>query len=311
MIVGTVVTAISGCLYIFTTTLGLLLILRFFHGLSTGWRPVGTSAYLSDIIPLSRRGEGLGYLGIAGSTGSALGPWLGSYIKEEYSFEVMFILASVLGLLALIMTVMLEESLPNPQKFKFKMLSLKNETLVSKKAYPALLAITLETFGFGVVVTVSPDFVDHLGYEYKGFFLLIIVLSSIATRFFAGKASDRVSKVKLLIIGMIGGGISLLYMGFCTNYVMITQAGILYGLSIGITRPTIFAWTADLSEEGKLALALSTMLIGLEVGIMLGSIVGGAIFDGKVEQIYSAYWVAGIISVCAALYLKWYNRKLA
>jgi len=262
MLVGTIVTAVCGYLYVFTTTLTAILLLRFIHGLSTGWRPVGTTAYLSDVIPTNRRGEALGYLGIAGSSGSALGPYLGSVLKEEYSFEVMFIAASVFGVISLILTLLLKESLPNPEKFKWYFLKLSEGDLVSKAAFPALVAITLETFGFGTVLTVSPDFVDYLGFNYKGSFLLIIVLSSIAARLYAGKAADRLNK-----------------------------------------RPTIFAWTADLAKAGKIAVALATMLIGLEVGILTGAVVSGRIFNGEIQNLHYSYFVAAFVSLLAVLYL--------
>lgn len=310
MMIGTLVTAISGCLYVFTTTMGLLLLLRFFHGLSTGWRPVGTTAYLSDIIPTNRRGEALGFLGIAGSTGSAIGPWVGSFIKEEYSFELMFVVASLFGVVALLLTALLPESLENPEKFKWKFLKLSDGDLVAKSAYPALIAITLDTYSFGTILTVSPDFVSELGYSYKGGFLLVIVLSSIVSRFFSGKAADKMNKVKLLQAGILLSVLSLVLMGFSHSFEMITLAGVIYGISIGVTRPTIFAWTADLAVEGKLALALSTMLIGLELGIFLGAFVSGLIFNGDISRIYLSYWIAAGVSLSAAVYLRG-KRSLA
>jgi MFS family permease len=310
MMIGTLVTAISGCLYVFTTTMGLLLLLRFFHGLSTGWRPVGTTAYLSDIIPTNRRGEALGFLGIAGSTGSAIGPWVGSFIKEEYSFELMFVVASLFGVVALLLTALLPESLENPEKFKWKFLKLSDGDLVAKSAYPALIAITLDTYSFGTILTVSPDFVSELGYSYKGGFLLVIVLSSIVSRFFSGKAADKMNKVKLLQAGILLSVLSLVLMGFSHSFEMITLAGVIYGISIGVTRPTIFAWTADLAVKGKLALALSTMLIGLELGIFLGAFVSGLIFNGDISRIYLSYWIAAGVSLSAAVYLRG-KRSLA
>ncbi len=310
MMIGTLVTAISGCLYVFTTTMGLLLLLRFFHGLSTGWRPVGTTAYLSDIIPTNRRGEALGFLGIAGSTGSAIGPWVGSFIKEEYSFELMFVVASLFGVVALLLTALLPESLENPEKFKWKFLKLSDGDLVAKSAYPALIAITLDTYSFGTILTVSPDFVSELGYSYKGGFLLVVVLSSIVSRFFSGKAADKMNKVKLLQAGILLSVLSLVLMGFSHSFEMITLAGVIYGISIGVTRPTIFAWTADLAVKGKLALALSTMLIGLELGIFLGAFVSGLIFNGDISRIYLSYWIAAGVSLSAAVYLRG-KRSLA
>jgi len=240
-----------------------------------------------------------------------MGPYLGSLIKVEISFDAMFIAASVVGVIALLLTMTLKESLPNSEKFKFKMLKLQGEQLVFKKAYPATIAITLETFGFGVVITVTSDFVGSLGFEYKGIFMLIVVLSSIVSRFFSGQAADRMKKTNILIVGMLGGALSLILLGFCHTQEQVIGAAILYGLSIGVTRPTIFAWTADLAEEGKLALALSTMLIGLEVGIMLGAIISGEIYNDEIKNIYLAYWLAGIVSLAAALYLWITQRRMA
>lgn len=308
MLFGTVITAVSGCLYIFISSLSILYILRFFHGLSTGWRPVGSTAYLSDIIPRERRGEALGMLGIAGSSGSALGPWVGSVLREEYSFEVMFLAASVFGIIALVLTLFLKESLKNAEPFRWKFLKLSEGDLVAKEAYPALIAVTLETFGFGTILTVSPDFVSHLGYTYKGGFLLVIVISSIISRFFAGKAADKKDKVILLQAGMILGAISLVIIGMSGSFVQVSIGGVLYGLAIGITRPTIFAWTADISADHKIAVSLSTMLIGLEVGIFLGAVVSGWIFGGDISNIHCTYWIAAVVSLFAAIYLQ-LNKK--
>jgi len=308
MLVGTVVTAISGVLYIFTTSLLLLLLLRFFHGLSTGWRPVGGSSFLSDIVPPDRRGEALGYLGIAGSSGTAIGPLIGSVLKEEFSFEAMFIVASLFGIISVVLTLCMKESLPNAEPFKLKMLGFKNTSVLAVSAIPALVAVTLETYSFGTVLAVAPDFVDSLGYSYKGGFLLVIVISSIISRFFAGRAADRMNKVRLMQIGICLSIVALVGMGFSDSVNTITLSGVIYGLSIGITRPTIFAWTVDLSTEGKIALALATMLMGLEIGIFLGSFVSGEIFNGVVHNINQTFWLAAGVSFLALIYLQ-FNLK--
>ena len=78
MVFGTSVTAIAGFVYVIVgqipeeaVAILFFLILRFLHGLSTGFRPTGTSAFLTDIMPKERRGEALGYLGVAGNAGMA------------------------------------------------------------------------------------------------------------------------------------------------------------------------------------------------------------------------------------------------
>ena len=69
-------------------------------------------------------------------------------------------------------------------------------------------------------------------------------------------------------------------------------------IRIGINMPTVFAWTADLAQEGRIALALGTMLMSLEIGIGAGAVLSGMYFQGDVTHIKELYYMA---SVAAAL----------
>ena len=64
-------------------------------------------------------------------------------------------------------------------------------------------------------------------------------------------------------------------------------------MSIGINMPTIMAWTADLASPGRVALALGTMLMSLELGIGIGAVFSGYQFQGNVGTISSLYAIAG------------------
>jgi MFS family permease len=70
-------------------------------------------------------------------------------------------------------------------------------------------------------------------------------------------------------------------------------AGVIYGMSIGINMPAIFAWTADLAKPGKVALALGTMLMALEVGIGAGAVYSGYQFAGDLTAIPGLYATCG------------------
>ena len=114
MLFGTAVTALAGFAYIgvarlddVALTVSGFLMVRLLHGMSTGFRPTGTSAFLTDIVPLDRRGEALGYLGVAGNAGMALGPALGSWLAVEYGYDAMFLASSLLGVAAYGMTWLL------------------------------------------------------------------------------------------------------------------------------------------------------------------------------------------------------------
>ncbi|RPG87402.1 MAG: MFS transporter [Crocinitomicaceae bacterium TMED209] len=306
MLFGTWVTTIAGLGYIgvgaitgeavwsgVPVAVWAFLTLRLLHGMSTGFRPTGTTAFLTDITPLNRRGEGLGYLGVAGNAGMAGGPAIGSWLTVEYGYNAMFIVSTLFGLIALVMTLRLPETLPQGRRVKWSDLHVWKGDVMDLSSWPAALGLLPVAFAFGTFLTISPDFVGSLGYVYKGSFNTIIVIASISMRLIAGRASDRHGRVPLMLIG--GALLAVGMFGLSVAETKVTAAlfGVIYGMSIGINMPTIMAWTADLAPPGRVALALGTMLMSLEVGIGVGAVFSGYQFQGDLSAISSLYAIAG------------------
>lgn len=299
MVFGTAVTAIAGFLYVMlgavsdysTGMLGvwLFLALRFFHGLSTGFRPIGSSALLTDIVPHDRRGEALGFLGVAGNAGMAGGPAIGSYLAVEWGYDSMFLASSFLGILSLLFTLKLPETLPNSRKVIWSDLNVFKGKNFDIAAWPAALSLLPVALSFGVFLTITPNFVDDLGYKYKGVFNTIIVVASILMRLFAGKASDKYGRKPLLAIGGLFLFVGMGILSIATTQIEAAVGGIVYGLSIGINMPTIFAWTTDLSPKEKIALGIGTTLVALEIGIGLGAFVSGSMFASDPSCLQDLY----------------------
>ena len=303
MLIGSAVTALAGFGYLVATSVVAFMALRFFHGLSTGFRPSGTSAMLTDLIPKARRGEALGYLGVAGNAGMATGPALGSWLTVEFGIEWMFVASAVLGMLSLVVTFPLEETLPNARPVRKSDLNLFRGALIDPQAWPAALLLLPISFAFGVYLTITPDFVDHLGYVYKGSFNTIIVASSISMRLIAGRVSDRRGRIPVLLVGTALLVVGMALLGMATTKGMATLGALVYGASVGINMPTIFAWTADLAQPGKVALALGTMLMALEIGIGAGAVFSGMRFAGNVGNIPGLYYTAAAGALIGAFAL--------
>jgi predicted MFS family arabinose efflux permease len=82
-------------------------------------------------------------------------------------------------------------------------------------------------------------------------------------------------------------------------------AGIVYGASVGINAPAIFAWTADLARPGATGLALGTMMLAMEIGIGAGALFAGYLYAGEVERLAWVYGACGVWAVLAAVRLGW------
>ena len=108
-------------------------------------------------------------------------------------------------------------------------------------------------------------------------------------------------------------GAVLLTIGMClfavsTSVPVLVVAGVIYGFSIGINMPAIFAWTIDLAPEGRSATALSTMLMALEVGIGAGAFVAGSWYATQPSILLSLYAGCAIFGLIGLGFLMWWRR---
>jgi MFS family permease len=307
MAIGSLVCFVCGFLYPLLASVSGFLWLRLFHGFSTGFKPTATAAYIADVIPQSRWGEAMGIHGICFSTGMAIGPAIGSWITGHYSIDVLFYCSSLFALLSIGILFNLKETLTERQRFHPAQLKIRTSELIDRGALPAAIVTFLGYISYGAVLTLIPDWSQHLGVRNKGMFFVVFTLSSLLVRFVAGRASDRHGRVVVLKIATVLLVLSLAGMGAATSPAWLLSAAFLYGLSTGLFSPASSAWTADLSHPEHRGRAMATMYIALEAGIGLGALLAGSFFADHIERMPALFYGTAAISVSAWIYL--YFRK--
>ena len=308
MYIGATAAMVCSFLYPFVLTLSGFFILRILHGLSTGFKPTGTTAYLSDIIAADRVGELMGLLGLAGSIGMALGPAVGSWIAQAYSINTMFFVSSAIALVSIVIISGMKETKKDTVPFTFSLLKIHPKDMLEKSVMAPAISIFLTSFSFGIILTLTQDLSDYLGLKNRGLFFTFLLCSSLFFRIFAGKASDKYGRVKLLKVAALLLCLAMIIIGFATNYYVFLGGAVVYGIASGISSPSIMAWTADLAPEKKIGNAMSTLFLALEIGIMLGALIGGFIYGNHIDSIKYAVWLGAILAFFAFLYLQFYNR---
>ncbi len=309
MIFGAVVCFLCGFLYPLATTVSLFLLMRFFHGFSTGFKPTGTSAYVADVVSPARRGEAMGILGLCGSIGMASGPALGSLIAQYFSFNTMFYTSSVLALLSVLILTGMKETLPERQPFRLRLLRLSRHEIFEPRVVAPCVVLLLTTFSYGIVLTLTPDMSDALGVSNRGLFFTYFTAASVAVRFFAGKASDKFGRVAVLKVSTTLLAIGMLLLGMAHNVVLFIISALVFGLSTGINTPTAFAWTIDLSHEKHRGRGMATMYIALEAGIGLGALISGWIYNNDTDRFFYAFALGSLLAVGALVFLQWGVRQ--
>ncbi len=309
MVIGAAVCFILGFIYPLVTTVFGFLLLRLFHGFSTGFKPTGTVAYIADIVPIDKRGEAMGLSSMFGTIGTAAGFGMGSAIASTFSLNTLFHVSSVFAILSVIILFGMKETALNKEKFRLNHLLVNWSDVYEPSVLLPTLIMALGYFSFGIVLTIIPDFSVHLGIENKGLFFNIFTVSSLLVRILAGKASDRYGRENVMIVSLVLYVVSMVIVGLSTTTFSFFVGATLFGFATGMNSPTIFAWATDLSPEKYRGRAMATVFIGLEVGIMGGAFFSGWSFDNDPANFPLTFFIGALSAAIALTYLIIRARK--
>ncbi|TYP93118.1 putative MFS family arabinose efflux permease [Sphingobacterium allocomposti] len=309
MAVGSVVCLVCGFLYPVISSVSGFFLLRLIHGFSTGFKPTATSAYVADIIPQNRWGEALGMHGLCFSIGGAVGPAIGSYIALQYGINTMFYSSSLFALLSIVIVMKMRETLASRQRFAVGMLKINKQEIIEWRVLPAAVVTLLSYTAYGVILTLIPDWSEHLGIGNKGLFFTAYTLSSIAIRFFSGKVADRYGRIRVMFVGLTIVSLAVLVLGLGDSINDLIIGAIIYGIGTGILSPAVNAWTIDLSLPQHRGKAMATMYIALEAGIGGGAMLAGYTYQDHIPRIPTIFIVNSFIIMCAFFYVLYWNTK--
>jgi len=303
IIFGGIVCLICSLFYPLLTTLYGFFMLRLFHGFSTGFSPTGVSAYVSDVVPVNRRGEAMGFIGTAGAIGMAFGPAIGGTVANQFGLAWMFYLSSFFALIAVVIMLGVKETLHDRQPISFALLKIRRQDLFDPRVIAPCLVMLLAAYAYGAVYTLIPDHGKHLGIQNKGLLFTYLTVSSLLVRFVAGKASDSYGRVPVLRISILMIVIAMAIIGLADERWMLILGISVYGLAQGSTSPTLLAWATDLSSEEHRGRGIASLYISMEMGIGLGALISGWVYANAHENFIICFGICSALSMVALIYL--------
>jgi len=303
VVIGLGIAIAASISYAWVGALSVFFVLRFAHGLSAGFAPTGATALLTDILPPGRKGAAMGLWGTFISLGIGVGQALGSYIFERSNFDTLFMTSAAFGILALLLLSPIKETLPEQQAFQWRQLLIKWEDVVEPSVKPAALIMLLTAISSGLIFVLTPDYSTYLGIANKGYFFGIYVLSTIGIRLVFSSLSDRIGRRETMIIGCSLLVLSMVLLGYADDVWSYSFAAVIFGLATGISSPTLFAWTADLSLAHRRGTGSGTLFIALEIGILIGSGLTFLFYKNTIESARHCLFIAAGFGVIALLIL--------
>ncbi len=164
-------------------------------------------------------------------------------------------------------------------------------------------ALVVVTLGFGLVVPIFPFYIEALGGSGKELGVLV-ALAAFTELLFAplwGGLSDRVGRKRVLAVGILGYGLSLLLMGLAQRMWMLIAARALSGILTAATMPTAMAYVSDSTAEDDRGGGIGFLGSASGLGVILGPGLGGWL--GSISLSLPFFVGAGLAGVALLLTL--------
>lgn len=295
--------------YMLASLLTVFIILRVVHGFSFGMVTVGGNTVVIDIMPSSRRGEGLGYYGLTNNIAMSIGPMFGLFLHSGgASYITIFSYALVSCALGFLYAWLVK----TPYKPPVKREPISFDRFILLKGLPAGFSLLLLSIPYGMTTNYVAMYARQIGITAEtGFFFTFMALGMAVSRLFSGRLVD-----KGMVTQVISAGIYLVcfcYFGLTAcgwlvdwNYqvttVLFFMIALLLGIGFGTMFPAYNTLFVNLAPNSQRGTATSTYLTSWDVGIGIGMLTGGYI--AEIATFRMAYFFGAALTVVSLLYFR-------
>lgn len=304
VVVGSVLNVLATAAYVTVDSIGpWLVVIRVLHGICEAMLFSVLFTIAADVVPPSRRTEGMALFGISGMIPLSLAGWLGDVLLRHADYDALFVATSVAAAVGLVAGWWIADSRPPvdhtaaaPRSF-FRSVSA-----------PPLRPLWLLGFGFALAVAsyfaFLKTFVPDRGVGSVGSFFMAYSIAAIALRIFFGKLPDRLGYRPTLVPAVTATVIAVALLAEAQSNTMVIVAGILGGIGHGYTFPILTALVVTRSPPSERGAALATFTALFDLGLVTGGPLFGAVLE--VSTYRAMFWTAAVLAFASVVgFIAW------
>ena len=256
--------------YALTGSYQLLLLLVPFHGVFWSALLSASAAHLTDLLPETRRAEGIGYWGLSTILAIAVAPSLGFVLLRKGWFFVCAASCALNLLMAAIAALLVEthgKCAATPHSSW--------RGLVEWRVLLTSITLFLYSYGYGGIMSFVALYAESNGVGPKGLYFTALAIAIAVTRPVSGPLADRIGhrKVFLPCLLLIVLGQLLLAFGGTRSWLLLSAA--VFGVGFGTAYPVYVAYVMQIVAPARLGAAFGGILAAFDTGIGTGSITSG------------------------------------
>ena len=288
--------------YLGAASLLMFAIVRTMHGIPFGSTTVANSTVAIDVLPSSRRSEGIGYYGLSNNLAMAIAPSAGIYIYHATNnSSLLFWLSLLLAFIGFLCSMSVKLPKREPVTGKPKM-SLDHFFLTRGW----LLAVNI--CFFGVCWGVMSNYVALYGKQElgitdgTGIFFMILSAGLFTSRLFGAKSLRQGKMTRNAAAGTLISLAGYSLFAFVATPWSFYLSALLIGLGNGQMYPAFLNMFIKVARHDQRGTANSSILISWDLGMGFGILLGGVIAE-NVGFVSAFHFVALMQAIGVVVFL--------
>lgn len=265
--------------YLMAGSLLLFTLVRTLHGAPFGASTVANSTVAIDVLHPTRRAEGVGYYGLSNNIASAIAPALAIYLLNiTHNYNLLFWLAFLTSAIGLGINATLKL---NPRELIKDKPKISLDRFFLLKGWSEGLSMMCLSFSYGVTAT----YVAIYGKETlnisggSAVFFMLLSVGLILSRLVGSRTLRQGKITQNASVGILISLCGYLMFALLQNPIGYYCSAFIVGLGNGHMWPAYQTMFLNLAPHTQRGTANSSILISWDIGVGLGTLIGGAIAE--------------------------------
>ena len=293
--------------YIGAGTILMFAVVRTLHGLPFGATTVANSTVAIDVLPSSRRNEGVGFYGLSNNLAMAIAPSAGIYIYSlSGNFRLLFWISLVVAFVGcyFVSTIRLPHRPPVEGKPKLSM-----DHFFLSRAWLMAINILL----FGLCWGIMSNYVAIYGKEElgitdgTGLFFALLSGGLFVSRLYGVKSLREGHLTENALQGAAISSVGFTLFALAPGVWAYYLSAVLIGLGNGRMFPAFLNMFICVARHDQRGTANSSILTSWDCGMGLGILLGG--FFVEYAGYSAAFWVTSVSQIAGTLLLLFFTRS--